>query len=210
VIMYPAANSWVPAPIILKYAMPHYHAYSDKELAYLLNDSDEVAFTEIYNRFYGILYRHGYKSLPDPEALKDVLQEVFVYLWNNRESINPEENLAAYLYTAVRNKLLNNFRHLKIKNDYITSFQNYLDTNKQPEADEAIRIKQLIAIVEAEVAMLPAQMRLIFQMSRNNNFSHQEIADQLNISVLTVRKQVNNSLKILRLKLGSKFFLLFF
>ena len=190
--------------------MPHYRAYSDKELAYLLKDSDETAFTEIYNRFYGILYRHAYKSLPDAEALKDVLQEVFVYLWNNRDSINPEDNLAAYLYTAVRNKILNNFRHLKIKNDYIISFQNYLDTNKQPEADEAIRIKQLIAIVEAEVAMLPTQMRLIFQMSRNNNLSHQEIADQLNISVLTVRKQVNNSLKILRLKLGNKFFLLFF
>ncbi|WP_183558552.1 RNA polymerase sigma factor [Mucilaginibacter sp. SP1R1] len=189
--------------------MPLYHVYSDKELAYLLNDGDELAFTEIYNRFYGLLYRHAYKSLPDPEALKDVLQEVFVYLWNKRASINPEDNLAAYLYTAVRNKLLNNFRHLKIKNDYITSFQDYLD-NKQPEADEAIRIKQLIAIVEAEVAMLPAQMRLIFQMSRNNNFSHQEIANQLNISVLTVRKQVNNSLKILRLKLGSKFFSLFF
>lgn len=190
--------------------MPHYDAYSDKELAYLLNDGDEAAFTEIYNRFYGVLYRHGYKSLPDPEALKDVLQEVFVYLWNNRKNINAEEKLVSYLYTAVRNKLLNNFRHLKIKNDYIISFQNYLDTNNQPEADEAIRIKQLIAIVETEVALLPSQMRLIFQMSRNNNFTHQEIADQLNISVLTVRKQVNNSLKILRLKLGSKFFLLFF
>lgn len=189
--------------------MSHYRAYSDKELACLLNDSDEAAFTEIYNRFYGVLYRHAYKSLPDPEAVKDVLQEVFVYVWNNRDNINPEDNLAAYLYTSVRNKVLNNFRHLKIKNDYITSFQNYLDTGKQPEADEAIRIKQLIAIVEAEVAMLPPQMRLIFQMSRNNNFSHQEIADQLNISVLTVRKQVNNSLKVLRLKLGSKFFLLF-
>ena len=189
--------------------MPRYHAYSDKELAYLLNDSDEAAFTEIYNRFYGILYRHAYRSLPDSEAIKDVLQEVFVYLWNNRTNINPKENLAAYLYTSTRNRLLNNFRHLKIKSDYIASFQDYLD-HKQPEADEAIRLKQLMAIVEAEVAMLPQQMRLIFQMSRSNNFSHQEIADQLGLSVLTVRKQVNNSLKILRLKLGSKFFLLFF
>ncbi|MGN8070358.1 RNA polymerase sigma-70 factor [Mucilaginibacter sp. SG564] len=189
--------------------MSNHHAYSDKELAYLLKDSDEMAFTEIYHRFYGVLYHHAYKSLPDSEAVKDVLQEVFVYLWNNRDSINPEDNLAAYLYTSVRNKVLNNFRHLKIKKDYIASFQNYLDSNSQPEADEAIRIKQLIAIVEAEITKLPAQMRLIFQMSRNNHLSHQEIADQLNLSVLTVRKQVNNSLKILRLKLGSKFFFLF-
>jgi RNA polymerase sigma-70 factor (family 1) len=189
--------------------MSHYHAYSDKELAYQLNGSDEAAFTEIYNRFYGLLYRHAYKSLPDSEAVKDVLQDVFVYLWNSRTKINPEENLAAYLYTSVRNKVLNNFRHVKIKNDYIASFQHFVDS-KQPEADEAIRLKQLIDIIEAEVAMLPPQMRLIFQMSRNNNFSHQEIADQLNLSVLTVRKQVNNSLRILRLKLGTKYFFLFF
>jgi RNA polymerase sigma-70 factor (family 1) len=190
--------------------MPGYGVYSDKELAYLLNDSDKAAFTEIYNRFYGVLYRHAYKSLPDPEALKDMLQEVFVYLWNNRTNIKPEENLAAYLYTSIRNKLINNFRHLKIKNNYIASFQDYLDNNIQPEADETIRLKQLISIIEAEVARLPAQMRLIFQMSRKANLSHQEIADELGLSVLTVRKQVNNSLKILRLKLGSKFFLFFF
>jgi RNA polymerase sigma-70 factor (family 1) len=190
--------------------MPGYGVFSDKELAYLLNDGDKAAFTEIYNRFYGVLYRHAYKSLPDSEALKDMLQEVFVYLWNNRTNIKPEENLAAYLYMSIRNKLINNFRHLKIKNNYISSFQEYLDNNNQPEADETIRLKQLISIVEAEVARLPAQMRLIFQMSRNANLSHQEIADELGLSILTVRKQVNNSLKILRLKLGSKFFLFFF
>lgn len=189
--------------------MLDYNIYSDNELAYLLKNSDKQAFTEIYNRFYGILYRHAYKSLPDSEALKDVLQEVFVYLWNNRTNIKPEENLAAYLYTAVRNKLISNFRHLKIRNNYIASFQDYLNNN-QPEADEVLRLKQLISFVEAEVAKLPPQMRLIFQMSRNTNLSHQKIATELGLSVLTVRKQINNSLKVLRLKLGNKHFLFFF
>ncbi|HEY0274302.1 MAG TPA: sigma factor-like helix-turn-helix DNA-binding protein, partial [Chitinophaga sp.] len=76
--------------------------------------------------------------------------------------------------------------------------------------DEQVRIKQLLEALEAEVARLPTQMRLIFEKSRKEHLSHQEIADELKISVLTVRKQINNSLRILRNKLGGLFFLIFF
>ena len=185
-----------------------YKIQTDRELTCLLNDGDDAAFTEIHRRYYGILYRHAYRNLPDEQEVEDILQDVFTYLWNNRISINPTESLAAYLYTSVRHKLLNNFRHSKIKKTYISSLQDYADNN-QFEADESIRLKQLISIVEAEVAKLPSQMRLIFEMSRNGNLSHQEIAEKLHISIFTVRKQVNNSLKVLRLKLSNKFFTFF-
>jgi RNA polymerase sigma-70 factor (family 1) len=188
--------------------MPCYKIHTDQELSHLLRDSDEYAFTEIHHRYYGVLYRHAYKNLADDQEVEDILQDVFIYLWHNRQSIDSAENIAAYLYTAVRNKMLNNFRHSKVKQKHISSLQAFIN-NHQPETDESIRVKQLTAIIEAEVSQLPPKMRQVFEMSRNGNLSHQEIAEQLQISTHTVKKQVNNSLKVLRLKLSGKFFSFF-
>jgi RNA polymerase sigma-70 factor (family 1) len=189
--------------------MSVYYSYSDADLITLLKQGDLEAFTSIHRRYYGVLYSHAYKRFPDREEVKDILQEVFTTLWNNRESINFNVDLRTFLYTAVRNKILNVFKHHKVRTDYITSFQKLIENN-EPTPDETFRIKELIALVEAEVNALPPKMRAIFEMSRNANLSHHEIAEKLNISPATVKKQVNNSLKILRVKLGTHFFMLFF
>lgn len=189
--------------------MSTYDSYSDVELTGLLRQGDISAFTAIHSRYYGVLYIHAYKRLSDREEVKDILQELFTCIWNNKETIHLNINLKAYLYTAVRNRILNAFKHKKIRSDYIVSFEQFFSHNG-PAPDETLRIKELIAIIDAEVSALPPQMRRIFEMSRNANLSHQEIAKELNISPLTVKKQVNNSLKILRVKLGVHFFMLFF
>ena len=195
--------------MISKVDMLVYNAYTDAELIALLKGGDIKAFNEIHARYFGILYRHAYKRLQDREEVQDVLQELFTNLWNQKESINSHVNLAGYLYTSVRNRILNHYKYCKVRSNYIASLSNFIE-NSQPEADEQLRVKELIAVVESEVSKLPPQMRLIFEMSRNLHLSHQEIAEQLNISALTVRKQVSNSLKILRVKLGTLLFLLFF
>lgn len=189
--------------------MSSYNSYSDNELTELLRQGDLSAFTAIHNRYYGVLYSHAYKRLPDREEVKDILQELFTYIWSNKETINLAINLKAYLYTAMRNRVLNVFKHQKIQSDYIKSFENFI-INHEPNPDETLRLKELIAIIDAEVSALPPQMRRIFELSRNGNLSHQEIAQELNLSPLTVKKQVHNSLKILRVKLGHHLFMLFF
>ena len=190
--------------------MSSYEFFSDTELIHLLKKGDVTAFSEIHKRYYGILYRHAYNRLPDREEVKDILQELFSSVWNSKNDLSLNTNLPAYLYTAVRNRVLNVHKHHKIKSDYISSLQKFIDHEHVPEPDESIRLKQLIELIEEEVAKLPSQMRLIFEMSRNAHLSHQEIADELHISALTVKKQVNNSLKILRVKLGANFFTIFF
>jgi len=76
--------------------------------------------------------------------------------------------------------------------------------------ESKLQEKELIRIVEQEVAQLPPQMRLVFEMSRNLEMSHQEIANELNISPLTVRTHIRNTLRILRVKLGTNIFSIFF
>ena len=189
--------------------MPAFDSYDDVELIALLKKDDLDAFTAIHNRYYGVLYSHIYRRLGDRDEVKDLLQELFTCVWNKRNALSPEINLQAYLYTAARNRVLNIFKHQKIKNDYISSFQKFA-YDGDPTPDETFRLKELITLINAEVSALPPQMRLIFEMSRNANLSHNEIAEQLNLSPLTVKKQVNNSLRILRLKLHTHIFMLLF
>lgn len=189
--------------------MALYSNYSDDDLVDLLQQGDISALTAIHSRYYGALYQHAYKRFPDEDTVKDILQELFIHLWDQRISIDVKYGLQAYLYTAVRNKILNVFKHEKVKSRYIASLINFEETCKST-ADENLRINELIALVNAEVSALPPKMRLIFELSRDSNLSHNEIAKKLQISPLTVRKQVNNSLKILRAKLAAHLFLLLF
>ncbi|WP_262714441.1 RNA polymerase sigma-70 factor [Pedobacter sp. BS3] len=163
----------------------------------------------MYKRYHGILYSHTYRRFPDREEARDLVQELFIYLWNNRESLHITTSLSSYLYTSVRNRILNAYRNQKVREAYIHSLQDFIAAGENI-TEEAVRHKELIRLVEQEVAALPPQMRLIFEMSRNREMSHQQIAEELNISPQTVRTQVRNALRILRVKLGVHIFLIFF
>lgn len=188
--------------------MSAYSTYTDHELVVLLKVGDEAALTEIYSRYQPILYSHAYRRFPDREQVRDIIQDLFAYLWNNRENLQ-FNSLSAYLYSSVRNKILNNFRDQKVKDAFTSSLLEFIDQGHNA-TEEWIRERELVRLVEKEVANLPSQMRLIFEMSRNVQLSHQEIADELQLSPHTVRTQVKNALRILRVKLGTIIFMIFF
>src|SRR5690606_30988410 len=137
------------------------------------------------------------------------VRELFIYPWKNRETLTIASSPSAYVYTAVRSRVLNVFRNTRDQDVYMQSLQDFMDSGHD-HVEEKIREKELMQLVEQEVASLPSQMRLIFEMSRFQEKSHKEIADELNISPQTVRTQVRNALRILRVKLGTNIFILFF
>jgi len=182
-------------------SMRVYRSYSDSELAYLLTQGDELAFTEIYNRFYGLLFIHASKRLNDDEEAKDVLHQLFESLWVKRLQVAPDGNLSAYLYTAVRNRVLDVFAHQKVESKYVDSLQYYIDQD-HVATDYMVREKQMALLIEQEINALPPKMREIFVLSRKQNKSHKEIALELGLSELTVKTQVKKALRILKSKLG--------
>ena len=181
--------------------MPSYRSYSDSELSYLLTQDDEQAFTEIYYRFYGLLFIHASKRLNSDEEAKDVVQQLFESLWLKRALVKPDGNLSAYLYKAIRHRILDIFSHQEVENKYVDSLQNFIDQD-HVLSDYKIREKQMKELIEREIDSLPLKMREIFLLSRMQNKSHKEIAEELGISELTVKTQVKRALKILRSKLG--------
>ncbi|WP_457271138.1 RNA polymerase sigma-70 factor [Pedobacter sp. UYEF25] len=175
--------------------------FTDKELFKLSQKGDQSAFEEIYIRFSGLLYIYAKKLIKNKEEAQDIVQEVFVYLWNNK-NINITAELSAYLYTAVRYKIFDWIDKNKVRNNYSVSFRAFAERG-ECTTDNYLRERELIVIIEKEVTKLPSKMRQIFEMSRNLHLSQKEIALQLHISDKTVKKQMGNALKILRLKLAS-------
>ncbi len=186
-----------------------YKEYADEQLLSMLKDGDQLALAEIHDRYYAILYAHAYKRFPYREEIRDLLQELFTYLWNSRSDLKLDTGLPAYLYTAVRNRILNIHRNHKVRSEYASSIKGFADQG-ETITDDQVREKELVRIVAQEIAALPTQMRIIFELSRNQDLSHIEIAQKLGISPQTVRTQVRNALRILRVKLGANIFLILF
>jgi RNA polymerase sigma-70 factor (family 1) len=176
------------------------HSYTDQELLTLLRAGDESAFTEIYQRYFNLLYRYAYKKLRDQDLAKDILHDFFAGLWGKRDTIPLINNLSAYLFTVINRKLIDHFLHQQVAAKYVDSFAAFLG-NEEGKTDHLIREKQLMAAIEAEISALPPRMREVFELSRKQHLSHKEIAEHMEISEKTVDRQISNALSILRSRL---------
>jgi RNA polymerase sigma-70 factor (ECF subfamily) len=177
-----------------------YRNLSDQDLFCLLQEGDCRAYTEIYNRYSESLYAHALKRLNNREEAKDIIQELYTYIWVNRAKISIQGRISSYLYKATRNRVINVLAHREVATNYIVSLEQEIPNYKE-HADYLIRENQLAGIIEREISFLPSKMKEVFILSRKRYLSNREIAHELNISELTVKKQVANALKILRSRL---------
>lgn len=180
--------------------MQIYEKHTDSQLTGLLKKGDREAFTAIYERFFAVLYIHAFNRLKDKDEAKDVVQNLFIKLWNKRDSVD-FSNLSNYLYTAVRNGVMNVVSHKAVESKYISTLPQSV-VIADCITDHRLRERQLADIIAKEIELLPPKMREVFQLSRFHNLSHKEIAEQLGISEQSVRSHVKNALKILRVRLG--------
>ncbi|WP_316737748.1 RNA polymerase sigma-70 factor [Pedobacter aquatilis] len=181
--------------------MANYKLLTDNELFDLVQLRDKYAFEEIYERFNGLLFIYACKLVSEKEDARDIVQEIFVYLWSN-PNIKIKSQLSAYLYTAVRYKVFDWLDKNKSKSNYLLSLENFIEQGNCI-TDDYIREREFASIIEKEVSLLPPKMRQIFEMSRQQHLSQKEIAEILHLSDKTVKKQMSNALKVLRLKLTS-------
>jgi RNA polymerase sigma-70 factor (family 1) len=190
---------------VSKHRMPYKH-HNDHELTDLLKSGDQLAYAEIYHRYHATLYIHAFKRLQLREECRDLVHELFTTLWIKREEITFKTTLSGYLYTSVRNKIFDLLAKQKLKKSYTQSIQDFAETGFIT-TDYLVRQNQLKAIIDQEIANLPARTRQIFELSRKNFLSHQEIAKALNLSEQTVKTTINNALRVLRIRLGTMMFL---
>jgi RNA polymerase sigma-70 factor (family 1) len=185
--------------------MNKYTKLSDLELIRLLQASDHGAFTEIYTRYSRLLYVHAVKKLRDEGQAEDMIHELFTKLWIRRETQLTDANFAGYLYTLLRNRILDFIGHQKVETKYVIHVKNISSIHSSPRTDALVREKEMSAYINKEIDALPAKMRAVFVLSRKEQLTYKEIAEQLKTSENNVSKQVNNALRILKSKLGLLF-----
>jgi len=142
---------------------------------------------------------------------EDVVQDVFSTFWNKGRQMNPDTPLAAYLYRLTRNRILNLISHTKVEQHYLENLKQVVQSTG-PSPDQLYIERELFDQIEKEIENLPDKMRRVFEMSRKEFKSNQQIADELNISQQTVKNQISKALRVLRGGLGNKLdlFLFFF
>ncbi|MBV7533016.1 RNA polymerase sigma factor [Chitinophaga sp. sic0106] len=188
--------------------MEAWRQLTDNELVTFLKEGNRHAYTEIYHRYKRLLLVFALRRLENEEECKDLIHELFLQLWVRRTELTITSSLSAYLYTAVRNRILDIITHQNVSARYIDSFQGYINQGED-NTDHLVRHKELLQLIESEIATLPPKMRLVFELSRKTNLTRKEIADQLDLSEQTVKSHMQHALKILKSRLGNVFGILF-
>ncbi|WP_210420826.1 RNA polymerase sigma factor [Chitinophaga sp. XS-30] len=189
--------------------MAEYSTYTDEVLVPLLQKGDREAYTEIYNRYHGLLYIFAYNRLKDREEAKDIVHELFFGLWANHSRLAITGRLSVYLYTAVRNRIINAIAHQQVASRYIDSFLSFLGQADHQSADYLARYNDLQTFIQREISNLQPRTREIFELSRQSSLTRREIAEKLGISEETVKSHMHTALKLLKTRLGNLFFMVF-
>lgn len=179
-----------------------YSNLSDVELVDLLKSGNQLAYTEIFERYTRVLLRHAFRLLSDHEEAHDVVQDVFLQLWQKREELSFKTSLSAYLYASVRNRIFNLLSHQKVILRYAESISSFMVEGYNIIEDQ-IREKELALIIEKEVDALPPKMREVFLLNKREELNYREISERLNITSETAKQQVYKAMKILKLKIDS-------
>lgn len=174
---------------------------TDTDLLALVKQGDQAAFTQIYERYSSLLYAYAYKLTAGTDAARDLLQEVFTALWDNRETTQINTSLNAYLYTAIRFQFLKTIAHQKIKTAYAERFVAEMEEGEDLQ-ELAATEAELVARVEALLAQLSPKMARVLRMSRLEQVSNADIADEMGLSEKTVKNLKTQAIKSLRMKIG--------
>jgi len=178
-------------------------------LEQLATESSRTAFDVLYSRYWKSVLNQAYKRLGDAAAAQDIAQEVFFQLWKKgtTEKIHIE-NLGAYLFVSVRNGV---FRHF----EKVSRYESLSDVVSEMEqlhagADGNLLYQEFLQSFAALINNLPQQQRVIFRLRFEDGLSTQEIAEQLDLSVKTVRNHLGRALATCREALLAQFIISFF
>jgi RNA polymerase sigma-70 factor, ECF subfamily len=168
----------------------------DKELYLKLRTSDEQAFQTLFRKYYSALCRYANQFMKDSELAEETVQDMFVKIWEKRETLNIETSVKHYFFRSVRNHCLNQIQHEKIKKQYAS--QVLESAQHEIEVEQYFVEVDLIRRIEKSIDSMPPKRKEIFRLSREEGMKYKEIAEALDISIKTVEAQMGLALKHLR------------
>lgn len=181
---------------------------SDLNIILALKENNEQVLKEVFHLHFNRLQAFAVEFVIDKEAATEIVHDAILKFWQHRHNLRDDTNVKAYLYKIVRNLCLNYIKRIQQRNPLTLSGDDQLfdltlnyEVLSDPDWDKLL-VNELEEILQKTISSLPDKCRNIFELSRFGQFSNQEIADKLNISVKTVEGNITEALKIIRHKLS--------
>ncbi len=161
---------------------------------------EELNFEQLFKAHYRALYAYAFTILKSEEDAEEVVQHLFLKCWEKQSFRGIRESAKAYLYKSVYNDSLNLLKSQKVRRKYETNYAQRIP-EFEGKADSGYKQQELHAQFLSALNDLPAQCRMVFQLSRFEELKYKDIALQLGISIKTVENQMGKALRVLRIKL---------
>lgn len=169
--------------------------YTDEVLIRQIVDDDSDAFTLLYRRHSDDLLLTANRALRDKSAAADMVQDIFLSLWNRRKEIQITGTVRTYLHTAVRYHCLHYIEKNITRHDYLSRLAETVEEFVSDNIIEELQLKELRQVLHEVISHLPIRMQEVYKLSRDENLTHKEIAERLSISVETVKKHIQHALQ---------------
>lgn len=171
----------------------------------MLKQGDEAALRIIYDRFYDRVFYLAIQFLKSPESAEEIVQDVFLKLWEKRQEIDETRPVEAWLYTVTRNRVINQFRKVAREQACLKVKEVLPETTDfDKTADKKILDREVENLLDQALRQLPEKQREVYRLARLEGYSRNEIADHLHISALTVKTHMARALISVRSYLEQK------
>ncbi len=164
-----------------------------------INSGIEDTFETVFKSHFKSLHAYAHTIIQDESMAEEIVQTVFLKLWEAKERMTIHTSLKAYLYKSVYHESLNYLKHKKVRRKYM---EEAMAEYKHQHAELSEADKELRLHLKHALQQLPEKCRTVFQLSRFEGLKYQEIADELGISLKTVEAHIGKAMKLLRIKLA--------
>ena len=176
---------------------------TNTELLLLIRQNNKVAFFHIYERYSKRLYGFVFHFIKVESDTEEIVQDVFLKVWENRHKIDAYSSFESYLFTIAYNATISLFRKRVSEKKYLKHIQTLQQVKVAPDLIDEVQFNDLNEKIQSLLDKVTPRQQEIFRLSRESGLSHHDIAQKLNISENTVKKHITNTLTFLKENLDS-------
>jgi len=172
--------------------------YTDEDLLHEIADGSQEAFKLFYRRYWKEMFVAATNALRNKQDAADVVQDIFLSIWNRRNELDITGSVAAYLHSSVRYKCIHYIEKNITRHDYLVHLADVAVSFSHPNAEINLQLKELEQTIRKSIDRMPPKMQKAYKLSRQEHLSYKEISNSMSISVETVKKHIQHALHLIR------------
>ena len=183
--------------------MKDFILYSDEELMQEIKADNMLAFDVLYKKYCKRIYKFGYSILKSPEESENLMQDVFLNLWENRHKVEKDSSIKSYVFTITYNSAISIIRKKARESEFIEYLKSMQEINEEEPANIELEYNELTNKLDEIIKALPQRQKEVYLLHKVEGLKYKEIAERLNISENTIENHMSCALKTIRENLGN-------